>query len=81
MIPAMIASVRHFLGRLVSAFRSRKDLVLEDLALHQQLLALHALFRKGFATRTLSEFGREPLLLVLKFQLNPGILGRRFYLH
>jgi hypothetical protein len=29
-------------------------------------------FKKGFSTRTLSEFGREPLLLVLKFQLNPG---------
>src|ERR1700674_5250352 len=29
-------------------------------------------FKEGFATRTLSEFGREPLLLVLKFQLNPG---------
>jgi hypothetical protein len=29
-------------------------------------------FKKGFSTRTLTEFGREPLLLVLKFQLNPG---------
>src|SRR6267378_4475972 len=29
-------------------------------------------FKKGFSTRTLSEFGREPLLLVLKFQLNVG---------
>jgi hypothetical protein len=29
-------------------------------------------FKKGFSTRTLSEFGREPLLLVLKFQLNMG---------
>ncbi|HTZ49137.1 MAG TPA: hypothetical protein VMH20_16205, partial [Verrucomicrobiae bacterium] len=29
-------------------------------------------FKKGFSTRTLSEFGREPLLLVLKFQLNAG---------
>jgi hypothetical protein len=42
MIPAMIASLRHFLGWLVCAFRSREDLVLENLALHQQLLALHA---------------------------------------
>jgi hypothetical protein len=42
MIPAMIASLRHFLGWLVSGFRSREDLVLENLALHQQLLALHA---------------------------------------
>ena len=30
MIPAMIASLRHFLGWLVSAFRSREDLVLEN---------------------------------------------------
>jgi hypothetical protein len=42
MIPAMIASLRHFLGWLVSAFRSGEALVLESLALHQQLLALHA---------------------------------------
>jgi hypothetical protein len=42
MIPAMISSLRHFFGWLVSAFRSREDLVLENLALHQQLLALHA---------------------------------------
>src|SRR4029077_13203632 len=33
-----------------------------------------SLLSKGFATRTLSEFGREPLLLVLNFQLNPGHL-------
>jgi len=31
-----------FLGWMVSAFRARQDLVLENLALHQQLLALHA---------------------------------------
>jgi putative transposase len=42
MIPAMIASIRHFLGWIVSAFRSREDLVLENLALRRQLLALHA---------------------------------------
>jgi hypothetical protein len=29
-------------------------------------------FKKGFSTRTLSEFGREPLLLLLKFQLKAG---------
>jgi hypothetical protein len=28
----MIVSLRHFLGWLVSAFRSREDLVLENLA-------------------------------------------------
>src|SRR5271157_1949519 len=40
-ILAMIVSLRHFLGWLVSAFSSREDLVLENLALRQQLLALH----------------------------------------
>jgi putative transposase len=39
---AMIVSLRHFLGWLVSAFTSREGLVLENLALRQQLLALHA---------------------------------------
>src|SRR4249920_4194071 len=38
----MIVSLRHFLGWLVSGFRSREDLVLENLALRRQLLALHA---------------------------------------
>jgi putative transposase len=37
----MILSLRHFLGWMVSTFRSREDLVLENLALRQQLLALH----------------------------------------
>jgi hypothetical protein len=32
MIPAMIASLQYFLGWMVSAFRSREDLVLENLA-------------------------------------------------
>ncbi len=34
--------LRYLLGWVVSAFRSRKGLVLENLALRQQLLALHA---------------------------------------
>src|SRR6516164_7971799 len=38
----MIASFRHLLGWIVSSFRSRKELVLENLALRRQLLALHA---------------------------------------
>jgi hypothetical protein len=38
----MILALRHLLGWMISAFRSREDLVLENLALHQQLLALHA---------------------------------------
>src|SRR6202521_5579540 len=38
----MIVSLRHFLGWLVSSFSCREDLVLENLALRRQLLALHA---------------------------------------
>ena len=41
MISAIVTSLRHFPGWVVSAFRSRKDLILENLALRQQLLALH----------------------------------------
>ena len=39
---AMIVWLRHLLGWVVSVFRSREDLILENLALRQQLLALHA---------------------------------------
>jgi hypothetical protein len=38
----MITSLRHVIGWIVSAFRSREDLVPENLALRQQLLVLHA---------------------------------------
>jgi transposase InsO family protein len=38
----MIWLVWHFLGWLIGAFRSREELLLENLALRQQLLALHA---------------------------------------
>jgi hypothetical protein len=38
----MILLLRHFVGWLVGAFRSREDLMLENLALRQQLLALHS---------------------------------------
>src|SRR2546425_9147813 len=38
----MIVSLRHFLGWLVSSLSCREDLVLENLALRRQLLALHA---------------------------------------
>ncbi|HZL69028.1 MAG TPA: hypothetical protein VFC29_17040 [Candidatus Limnocylindrales bacterium] len=41
-ILAMIVWLRHFLGWLRSAFCAREDLILENLALRQQLLALHA---------------------------------------
>ena len=42
MIFVIVTSLRHLLGWVVSAFRSREDLILENLALRQQLLALHA---------------------------------------
>jgi transposase InsO family protein len=42
MIFAIVTSLRHLLGWIVSAFRSREDLILENLALRQQLVALHA---------------------------------------
>src|SRR3984957_5190474 len=42
MILALVTSLRHLLGWVVSAFSSRGSLVLENLALRQQLLGLHA---------------------------------------
>ena len=82
MIPTMIASLRYFLGWTVSAFRSREDLVLENLALRQQLLALHAqrprrrltALQKLFwvALRTFWSGWRKPLILV-----TPGSLSER----
>src|SRR5664279_2102549 len=41
-ILSMIVWLRHVLGWLRSAFCAREDLLLENLALRQQLLALHA---------------------------------------
>ena len=38
----MIVLLRHFVGGLIAAFQSREDLILENLALRQQLLTLHA---------------------------------------
>ena len=43
-ILAMIVSLRHLLGWVFSVVRSREDLLLENLALRQQLLALSAIF-------------------------------------
>lgn len=37
----MLCPLRHLIGWMVCAFRSREDLLLENLALRQQLLALH----------------------------------------
>lgn len=41
-ISAMFASLRHLIGWVINPFRSRQDLMLENLALRQQLLALDA---------------------------------------
>ena len=70
----MIVSLRHLLGWVVSAFRFREDLVLENLALRRQLLALHAqrprrrltALHKLFwvALRTFWSGWRQPLVLV-----------------
>jgi len=38
----MFARLRYLLGSILTVFRRREDLVLEKLALRQQLLALHA---------------------------------------
>jgi hypothetical protein len=38
----MLALFRHLFGWLTGVFRSHTDLILENLALRQQLLALHA---------------------------------------
>ena len=73
-ILAMIVSLRHLLGWIVSAFSSREDLILENLALRQQLLALHAKRPRRRLTalhklfwvvlRRLWSGWKEPLILV-----------------
>jgi len=40
-IPAMFSLLRHVAGWIISSLGSRTDLILENLALRQQLLALH----------------------------------------
>jgi hypothetical protein len=70
----MFVTLRHLLGWVVSAFRAREDLVLENLALRQQLLALHtqrphrrfSALHKLFwvALRTCWSGWKEPLALV-----------------
>ena len=71
----MNVSLRHLLGWMVSAFRSREDLVFKNLALRRQLLALHAqrprhrltALHKLFwvALKTCWSGWRKPLVLVL----------------
>jgi hypothetical protein len=70
----MIVWLRHLVGWVVSAFRSRQNLILENLALRQQLMALHAnrprrrltAGHKLFWVSMLKLWGRwkEPLILV-----------------
>jgi hypothetical protein len=57
-ILAMIVPLRHLLWWMVSAFSSREDLILENLALRQQLLALHAKRprRRRHLKRLMSEY-------------------------
>jgi len=70
----MIVTLRRPFGWIVGSFRSREDLVLENLALRRQLLALHAqrprtrltALHKPFwvALRTIWSGWRKPLVLV-----------------
>src|ERR1039458_1906448 len=70
----MIMWLRYFLGWLRSAFCAREDLILENLALRQQLLALHSqrprrrltAWHKLFwvVLRSLWTRWKEPLILV-----------------
>jgi putative transposase len=70
----MIVLLRHLLGWLFGVFRSRADLTLENLALRQQLLALHAVRPRRRLTASHKLFWvvlrgtwprwKEPLILV-----------------
>jgi hypothetical protein len=60
----MIVRLRHLLGWMVSVFSSREDLVLENLALRQQLLALHAKRPRRRLTALHSCSGRAENVLV-----------------
>src|SRR6201997_2209974 len=51
----MFASLRHLIGWVINAFRSRQDLLLENLALRQQVLALHGK-RPGHRLSTLQKW-------------------------
>jgi len=86
----MIVSLRHLLGWMVSAFSSREDLILENLGLRQQLLALHAqrprhrltVLHKLFwvALKTLWSGWTKPLVLVTPTTVvNWHRAGFRFY--
>jgi len=67
----MFSSPRHLIGRILSAFGSRKDLVLEDLALRQQLLAFHTKRPRAEASGETPRIHGELLKLGLKIS-EPG---------
>lgn len=83
-ILAMILWLRHLLGWLSSASCAREDLILENLALRQQLLALHAQRPRRRLTashklfwvvlRRLWDKWKEPLILVTPEALSAGIV-------
>ena len=86
----MILSLRHLLGWVVSTFSSRENLILENLGLRQQLLALHAqrprhrltALQKLFwvALKTLWSGWTKPLVLVTPTTVvNWHRAGFRFY--
>jgi hypothetical protein len=54
----MFPSLRHLIGWMISAFCSRQDLILENLALRQQL---RAEFREEISTFLLRHCGLLPL--------------------
>jgi len=80
---AMFVRFRHLFGWLTGVFRSPADLILENLALRQQLLALHAqrprpqlgsLDRLFWVTlRRLWSGWRKPLVVVTPERLSAGI--------
>jgi hypothetical protein len=62
----MTVSLRHLLGWIVSAFSSREDLILENLALRQQLLTLLARHPTSPSTHRVAQavLGRVEKVLV-----------------
>ena len=84
----MITLLRHLLGWIVSAFGSREGLILENLALRQQLLALHAKRPRRRLTalhklfwvvlRGLWSGWKKPLILVTPRTVNLSIVHGTF---
>src|SRR5215831_13397892 len=78
----MFSSFRHLLGWIISAFYSRQDLILENLALRGQLLALHAKRPRHRLSARQKMFWvllqrlwsgwRAPLVLVTPYAQAPG---------